>query len=63
MRCLSSIDSVTNVSLTYWQVCVFGDNCESDGNQNSWVEAYEFAMHRGMDVQQLLESWTLNVAQ
>ena len=63
MRCLSSIDSVANVSLTYWQSCVFGDNCETDGNQNNWVEAYVFAMHRGVDVQQLLESWTSNVAQ
>ena len=63
MRCLSFIDSLADVSLTHLQSLIFGDNCESDGNQDSWVEAYVFAMHREMDFQQLLESWSVDVVQ
>ena len=52
---------VRNVSVKYWQSCVFGDLNEADNNAESWVSAFDYALHRGVDVQQLLEGWTTDV--
>lgn len=56
-------DAIPNACFTHWQCCVFGDYSEAENNLNGWAEAFEFAQHRGVDLQQILERWIADVVQ
>ncbi len=55
-------DSIRNFvfsssDVRYWKSCVAVDMHEEFGLGSNWIDAIDFARHRGIDVNLMLEHW------
>lgn len=56
MRRLNSLTNCTKASadLRYWEACRYYDA----DSETAWIQAFDSAQHRGIDISLMLEHWS-----